>query len=213
VSLLLTAAVLGVAWIVGIVAHDALHWNGSGVMLAVGGVALALSVFLYRWRQRALPNVAMLASVLVIVGGLFAWPGLDPAPLWVGLSMWAVGAAWAMLGLGAWIGPQRVAAGFGVVVALVAIQVASFDHARSAMLSVGIATASAAIAWGVVRATSYLVTIGALGVLVLVPQLVTQAFGSTAEVLVTMLVFGLLLVVLSVRVARGRSVPAKRDAS
>ena len=213
VSLLLTAAILGVAWIVGIVANDALDWSSAAVMLSVGGSSLALSAMLYRWRKRALPNVAMLASALVIVGGLFAWPGLDPSPTWVGLSMWAVGAAWALLGLGHWIRPEGVAAGFGAVVALVAAQVSSFDDSRLAMLSVGFATAGAALAWGVARGATYLVTIGALGVLVLLPQFVTHIFGSTAAVLVTMLVVGLLLVVVSVRVARGRTAPVKKVAA
>ena len=51
---------------------------------------------------------------------------------------------------------------------------------------------------------TYLVAIGAIGVLVFVPQLVIRAFGNTVGALVTMLVVGLLLVLVAVRLVRGR---------
>ena len=211
VSLLLTAGIVGVGWIVGVVTNDVLNWAGYTTTLAVGLVALVLATGLYLWRPRALAQLAMLASALTIVGGVFGQPGLDGTTVWLGLTFWAVGLGWALLGLGEWLRPTVVAVGFGAVVALVAAQIGSDGDARPATLALGLATAGALLARGVARAEAYLVTIGALGVLVFLPQLVIDIFGDAIGALITMLVVGLLLVVVSVRLARGRaaSVAAK----
>jgi hypothetical protein len=208
VSLLLSSGVLGVAWMVGILANDQLRWESSSVVLAVGIAALVPAVIVYRWRNRALPQLVILASLLVIVGAVLGRPGVDATGAWIGLSMWAVGAAWALLGLGRWLAPDRVAVGLGSVVALVSAQIGSLDRERLALLAVGLVTAALLMARGVAKATTYLVTIGAVGVLVFLPQAVVELFGATVGALATMLVVGLLLVLASVRLARGRSAKA-----
>ncbi len=211
VSLLLTAGIVGVGWIAGIVSDDVLDWTTPNSMLAVGLVALVLATGLYLWRPRALAQLAMLASTLTIVGGVFTRPGLDDSSVWLGLTLWAVGIGWALLGLGEWLRPTVVAAGFGAVVALVAAQIGSDGDARPAMLALGLATAGVLLARGVARAEAYLVTIGALGVLVFLPQLVIDIFGNAIGAIITMLVVGLLLVVVSVRLARGRAASAAEE--
>ena len=205
VSLLLTAGVGGVGWMVGIVAKDVFRWADSTTFLAVGISSLILSGALYGWRPRALPQVASLASALIVVGAIFNRPGLDGTSTWVGLSMWAVGVAWALFGLGGWLRPVPVAVGFGSVVALISAQVASAGEQRLALLLVGLATAGALLARGVGRGAAYQVAIGSLGLLTFLPQVVVHIFGTAIGAMVTMLVVGLILVVVSVRLARGRS--------
>ena len=205
VSLLLTAGVGGVAWIVGIIASDVLKWGSASSLLAVGVSSLILSGALYRWRPRALPQVAALASALIVVGAIFDRPGLNGTSTWLGLSMWAVGVAWALFGLGGWLRPTPVAVGFGSVVALISAQVGSTGDQRLALLFVGLATAGALLARGGGRGAAYQVAIGSLGLLTFLPQVVVHLFGTAIGAMVTMLVVGLILVVVSVRLARGRS--------
>jgi hypothetical protein len=205
VSLLFIAGIGGVAWMVGIVSNDVLHWADSSTVLAIGACSLILSGALYRWRERVLPQVAALASALIIVGAVFDRPGLNGTSTWVGLAMWAVGVAWALLGLGGWLRPTPIAVGFGAVVALIAAQIGSVGEQRLALLLVGLATAGALLARGVGRAAAYQVALGSIGVLVFLPQVVVHIFGSAIGAMVAMLVVGLLLIVVSVRLARGRS--------
>ncbi len=212
VSLLLTSAIGGVTWIVGIVVYDAVSWSSTIGIIVVGVTILVLATFLYLWRNRALPQVAMLAGALLIVAGCFTGTGLHDAGTWGALTSWAVGLAWALLGLGGWLRPAAVAVSFGTSTALVSAQVASFGGFRLVMLIVALATAGAVLGRGVVRAEAYLVTIGSIGVLVFLPQLVVHLFGNAIGALVTMLVVGLLLVVVSVRLARARS-PRSTEAS
>lgn len=213
VSLLVTAGVAGVGWTVGIVADEVFHWFAHDVALAVGLVSLVLATLLYLWRPRALAQIVMLASVLVIVGAIFSRPGLDGTSTWLGLTAWAVGLGWALLGLGEWLRPVVIAAGFGTVVALVSAQIGSEGSARLAMLGLGLATAGVLLGRGVARAEAYMVTIGAIGVLVFLPQVVIDIFGNAIGALITMFVVGLLLVVVSVRLARGRGAAAKDGAA
>jgi hypothetical protein len=205
VSLLLTAGIGGVAWIVGVVSNDVLRWGASSTLLAVGVISLILSGALYRWRARALPQVAALASALIVVAAVIDRSGLDSTSTWLGLSMWAVGVAWALSGLGGWLRPVPVAVGFGSVVALVSAQIGSAGEQRLALLLVGLATAGALLACGVGRGAAYQVAIGSLGLLTFLPQVVVHVFGTAIGAMVMMLVVGLLLVVISVRLARGRS--------
>ena len=72
------------------------------------------------------------------------------------------------------------------------------------MLTIGLVTAGALLARAVALEATYLVAIGAIGVLVFVPQLVVRLFGKGVGALVTMLVVGLLLVLVAVRLVRGR---------
>jgi len=213
VSVLLTAGVAGIAWLAGIISDEVLGWAGENVALGVGTVALALSLLLYSWRERALPQLAALASAILVVSAIFARPGMGDSAVWAGLAVWSVGAAWVLLGLGRWLRPEAIAVGFGAAVALIGVQVASFDDLRVIMILLGLATAGALLWRGVAAAETYLVTIGAIGVLVFVPQLVIELFGDAVAALVSMLVVGLGLVLLAVRLARGRKPKDAESAS
>ncbi len=78
------------------------------------------------------------------------------------------------------------------------------DDGRIVLLSLGLVTAVALMTRGILRAETYLVAISSLGVLFLLPQLVFEIFEGAIGALVSMLVIGLILVLLSVRIAKGR---------
>ena len=204
VSVLLAAAVGGACWIVEILLTAETGWRARDIALTVAFAALALSIPLYLWRHRALPQLIMLASVMVVVETVLARPAFTGDFPWWGLSAWAIGVAWVLLGLGKWLEPGPVATVAGSLVALIAAASASGGEDRTLMLTIGLVTAGALLARAVALEATYLVAIGAIGVLVFVPQLVVRLFGKGVGALVTMLVVGLLLVLVAVRLVRGR---------
>ena len=205
VSVLLTASVLGATWIVGILLAEATALRGYDVALITAAAALVMAVALYRWRGRALPLLAMLASSVAIVIATFARPTLNQDGAWGGLAAWALGAFWVLLAWGRWLKPEPIAAAAGSLLAIVgAIVGAATGHSNLAVLALGLLTAGALMTRAVLRGTTYLVAIGAVGVLIFIPWLVTDIFGNTVGALVSMAVVGLLLILVSVRLARGR---------
>jgi hypothetical protein len=204
VSVLLTASILGATWIVGILVSEATALRGYDVALICAGAALAMAVALYRWRARALPLLVMLASSLAIVVAVFARPALAGEGMWGGLSAWALGTFWVMLAWGRWLTPEPIAAAAGSLLAIFGALSGSSGESKFVMLTVGLVTAGALMTRAVLRNTTYLVGIGALGVLIFLPQVVIHVFGNTIGALVSMAVVGLLLVLVSVRLARGR---------
>jgi MFS family permease len=204
VSVLLTASVLGATWIVGILVAELSALHAYDVALVCAAAALAMSVALYRWRARALPLLAMLASSLAIVIATFARPALSQEGTWGGLAAWALGAFWVLLAWGRWLKPEPIAAAAGSLLAIFGALAGSSGESRLAMLVVGLVTAGALMTRAVLTNTTYLVGIGAVGVLIFLPQVVIRIFGNTIGALVSMAVVGLLLVLVSVRLARGR---------
>lgn len=212
-SVLLSGGVAGVGWLTTIVAADVLDWADADVGLAIGVATTVVSVPLYLLRRRALPQLTVLVSASVLIGALLARPALEPSPAWVGLTFWTVGVVWLLLALGGWLQPTRVAAVVGGVVALVAVQVASFDDARTVLLLLGVATAAALIGLAIAAGGVHHLTVGAIGLFVLVPQLAFELFGDAIGAPATLLVVGLLLVLLAVGLGRARRevVPADTE--
>lgn len=204
VSVLLVGGVVGVVWIVGIVVTDIAGWRENDIALAVGGAALAMALPLYVRRRRALPQLATLTGALILVVAIFARPAFTGDVSWLGLAVWSVGAAWALLALGKYLEPEALAAATGTAVAIIGVAAAAYGPARVAMLIIGLTTAGLVLARGVLRDATYLVAIGAIGVLIFFPQLVIHLFGDSAGAMIAMLVVGLMLVLLAVRLVRGR---------
>jgi hypothetical protein len=205
VSVLLTAAVLGATWTVGILVSELTGLHAYDVALVSAAAALVMAIALYRWRARALPLLAMLASSLAIVIATFTRPAFaQDEGTWPGLAAWALGAFWVLLAWGRWLKPEPIAAAAGSLLAIFGALAGSSGDSRLAMLVVGLVTAGALMTRAVLKNTTYLVGIGAVGVLIFLPQVVILVFGNTIGALVSMAVVGLLLVLVSVRLARGR---------
>lgn len=203
-SVLLTGAAGAVAWLVGMVAAVDLGADAAEVGLAAGGAALVFAAPLYRWRRRALPQATVLASVVVVAVAALAVPTLSPEGLWFGLVLWTIGVAWVLAAEGGWLPPSWVAGVLGGVTALVGIQVASFGDGRAPLLGLGVVTAAAAVAIAVISDAPQHLAVGAIGLFVLVPQLVFELFGDAIGAPATLLVVGLLLVLLAVGIGRAR---------
>ena len=203
-SLLFSGAVLGVGWCALILGEDVLRLPGEDVALMVAVAATAAAWPAYVTRRRALPQLTLLVAILATIGALFARSPLPPEPLWGGLTIWAVGIAWLLLGTGRWIEPRRVAEIAGGIVALIAIQVASFDDARRVVLVLALLTAAGLVMLALNSDRAHFLALGAVALFVFVPQLVFELFGDAIGAPATLLVVGLLLVLLAVGLGRAR---------
>jgi hypothetical protein len=174
-SLLFSGAVIGVGWCALIVAEDVLGLREEDVALIVGVAAAAAAWPAYVTRRRALPQLTLLASLLVTIGAVFSRSPLPLEPVWGGLTFWTAGIAWLLLGTGRWIQPRRVAEVAGGVVALLAIQVASFDDARRLTLTLAVVTAAGLVMLAITSDRVHHLAVGAVALFVFVPQLVTPS--------------------------------------
>jgi MFS family permease len=210
-SVLLTAAVMGVGWFAFVVADDLLGWREAQMAFAVGTAALVVALPLYLLRPRALPQVTLLGSVLIVVTAALSLPQLPPEPVWYSVTVATVGVAWLLLGVGGWLRPGPLAETLGAVVAVLALQSGSFEH-RVLILTLGVAVAAALVALAVTTDRVHHLVVGAVGLFLFVPQLVFELFGDAIGAPATLLVIGLLLVLLAVGIGRARREVANRPA-
>lgn len=203
-SVLLTSGVVGVTWLAGTVAYDVLDLRGEHVALVIGLVATAASLPLYLWRPRALPQLALAASLLTTVISALTLTDLPVEPLWFGIAILGLGAAWLLVALGGWLMPRVLAEIVGSGLMLLGAQVASFDSPRLVGLILGALIAGGLVGLAVARGGLHYLVLGALALFVLVPQLVFELFGQVAGAPAALLLTGLLLVLLAVGLGRAR---------
>jgi hypothetical protein len=204
VSVLAVGSLGGVAWLTTIVVTEETAWQMRDVMLAVSLVAFAFAIPLYMVRRRAFPQLAAFVSLVVLSAVVFARPAFTGGVSWGAIMVWAVGVAWVLLALGGWHKPAELAIATGSAVALIGATTAAAGDGRSWLLWLGLATATALVWRGVAMDQTLMVGLGAIGVLIFVPQIVLEVFPEGSSAIVAMLVTGLLLVIFSVGIARGR---------
>lgn len=201
-SVLFSVGVLAVAWFAGLFADEVVGVRGAVIAVTAAAAAAALAVPLYLWRPRGLPQATALAAVLATALSLLSLPTLTPDTVWFGLVAWAIGIAWLLAGLGRWALPAGLAGVLGGVVALLGVQFAAFDGERLLLLLLGVATAGALVGLAVRADTLHHLVVGAIGLFVLVPQVVFELFGDALGAPAALLVVGLLLVLLAVGLGR-----------
>ncbi|MEX2324476.1 MAG: hypothetical protein WD576_01885 [Nitriliruptoraceae bacterium] len=207
-SVLLTAAVAGVAWLASVVAIDLVGMTGAAVSLTAGAAALISAIVVYAMVTRALLQVAIAVAALVTALSAISVPILSPSALWYGLLVGALGAAWLLLARGGWLHPVILADIIGAGLMLVGAQVASvdfaFDGQRAGAVSAGLVVAALLVLVAVRADALHFLILGALGLFVFVPQLVFELFGDVIGAPATLLLVGLLLVLLAVGLGRVR---------
>ncbi len=204
----LTAVVLtnpeGADWINSVFSLGVTNWRFREIALTIALVMFALAAALYPFRRRAFPQLATFVALLVVVGTVFARPAFTGGVSWGAIVIWAVGVAWVLLALGEWHEPPELAIATGSAAALIGAIAAAAGDGRGWLLWLGLATAVALMWRGVIFDTILMVALGAIGVLVFVPQIILEVFPEGSGSIVAMLVTGLLLVVFAVGIARER---------
>lgn len=206
VSVLWLGTVLGAGWFAGIVAGDVAGLEEELLALSVGSAALVTAAALYALRRRALAQLAVLVSLLVVAMAALSLPALPPHPGWYGLTAIGVGVAWFGLGRGGWLQPRIVAEVAGAAVAVFACQV-PWEGRAWLLPAVGVVIAGGLIWLAVTSEALHFLVVGALGLFQLVPRLVFELFGEAIGGAASMLVVGLLLVLVAVGLGRaGREI-------
>lgn len=206
VSVLWLGAVVGVGWFAGIVAGEFAGLEDERLALAVGAAAFVVATVLYLLRQRALAQLAVLASLLVVATAALSLPDLPPHAGWYGLTAVGVGAAWFGLGLGGWLQPRLVAAVAGAAVMVFACQF-PWEGQEWLLPALGVLIAGGLVWLSVATDALPFLVVGALGLFQLVPRLVFEVFGEAIGGAASMLVVGLLLVLAAVGLGRaGREI-------
>lgn len=203
-GVLWAAAAVGGAACAGIVAADVVATDPELVASSVGivGALIALPLLL---RRPCLPlQLAALASLITTAIALLFVGSLRPDVFWDGVLVATIGGVWLLLGRGGWLLPRRTAEVLGGVIVLAGAQLGSFGDVRELALGLGLLAAGGLVVLAVSGEVRAHLVVGALGLFVLVPQLVFELFGDAIGAPATLLVVGLLLVLLAVALGRAR---------
>lgn len=201
-SVLFTGAIVGVGWLAAIVASDVLSLDEGQIGVAVGGATLLVALPLYLVRQRALPQVTVMVTIVILALSALSLTAIDLDPVWYFVVTGSIGAVWFTLAAGGWLRPRVVGEVTGAAVTLLACQAPVGDWPW--LMVLGALLAGGLVGLAVVTDRMHHLAVGAIGLFVLVPQLVFELFGDSIGAPAAMLVIGLLLVVLAVGIGRAR---------
>jgi hypothetical protein len=202
-SVLFTGAIAGVGWFAAIVATEVGTLDGGQIGLAVGGATFAVALPLYLLRQRALHQLTVLVTTIIVAVSALMLPAMEVDPIWYGLTVSAIGAGWFALAYGGWLHPRFLGEVTGSALAIVALQVTGRADQFWPMF-LAVALAGGLIALAVVSDRLHHLVVGAIGLFIIVPQLVFRLFGDTLGAPAVLLIIGLLLVLLAVGIGRAR---------
>jgi hypothetical protein len=202
-SVLLTSAIIGVGWFAAILATEVGSLREGEVGLVVGGAALVAALPLYLLRKRALHQLTVLVATIVVAVSALSLPAMEVDPLWYGLTISAIGAGWFALAYGGWLPPRFLGEVTGSALAILALQVTGRAD-QSWPMFLAVALAGGLIALAVVTDRLHHLVVGAVGLFIIIPQLVFHLFGDTLGAPAVLLIIGLLLVLLAVGIGRAR---------
>jgi Predicted membrane protein (DUF2157) len=179
-----------VAFFAALFAVDVLELSGEAVAL-VAGLATAAQAGLLWWRRpRPLQQLACLAGVVAATGGGVAVAG--GSQTLVGLSIWAVGMLWLLLGWRGMLPPTVVALLAGGVVLVFGAQAMAAGWEAAGLL-LGLASAAGLLVAGTTGRRLALAGVGIFGVVMFLPATVVHFFAGTVGVPVLILLAGVVL--------------------
>jgi hypothetical protein len=198
-----------VAFFAALFAAEVLELSGEAVAL-VAGLATAAHAGLLWWRRpRPLQQLACLAGVVAATGGGVAVAGGSETV--VGLSIWATGVGWVLLGWRGLLPPAVVALLVGAVVLLFGAQAMAAGWEAAGLL-LGLASAAGLLAVGTTGRRLALAGVGIWGVVMFLPATVVHFFAGTVGVPVLILLAGVVLLTVTL-VLLGVRLPWSRAAT
>ncbi|MEX1176938.1 MAG: DUF2157 domain-containing protein [Nitriliruptor sp.] len=204
VSVLQVGVVAGSTWCAAIVGDELVGMGHEDLTLLLGVVATLTALPLYLGRRRALPQLALLAALLTVLGAVLLRPDLGEEPFWYALPFAALGAVWFLVAEAGSLHPRRVGATTGAVLTLLSLQCGAFGDQRVLGLLLAIAAAAGLVGAAVAGGGVHHLGVGAVGLFLFVPQLVFELFGDAMGAPATLLLVGILLVLLAVGLGRAR---------
>ena len=201
-SVLWLLSTVSLAAFAGTLADQVWGFGPASTTLVIAAASAAYGAALWRRTRAVLQHLAVFASVAVLAGTVVA--RLDPGlGAWgPGLAIWALSVLWGVAVMRGYLPPGATgyfAAGVGVLAgAQLTMQVA-------AGYALALATVTGLLAVGVLLRQAWLVILGALGVLLVTPQITTRYLPVSAATPVAIFVVGMVLVVSAVWLARRRA--------
>ena len=200
-SVLWLLSAVSLAAFTGMLADQVWRFGPAGTTLVASAAAAAYGAALW-WHTRAmLQHLAVFASSAIFVGtAVYQFgPGIeDWGP---GLAIWALSVLWGVAASRGYLPPGAtgyVAAGIGLLTgAQLTMQVAG-GH----VLAIG--TVAGLLAAGVLLRQAWLVALGAVGVLIVIPQTTSRYLPTSAAAPVAIFVTGVVLLGSAVWLARRR---------
>jgi len=198
-SVLWLASSAALAALLGLGASEWSSWADEGVAtLAALGTALYSAVLWWSHRH-LLQHVAVFVAMLVGVGaGVSLMPDAGGLP---GLAFWGVGAAWLALAWGGLVPGRQVGTVLGAV-GMVVGATTMLDEGWGVVLA--LATVSALVGLALTFRDLYLLGIGAIGTLMVLPPIMDKYFPGALAPALALLCLGVLLVVAAVVTTRRR---------
>lgn len=201
-SVLFTGSIVGVGWLAAIVATDVVSLDDGQIGVAIGAATLLVALPLYLLRQRALPQVTVMVTVVILALSALSLTAIEPDPVWYFVVAGSIGAAWFALAAGGWLRPRVIGEVTGAALTLLACQTPAGDWPWLMLL--GALLAGGLVGLAVMTDRMHHLVVGAIGLFLLVPRLVFELFGDSIGAPAAMLVIGLLLVLLAVGIGRVR---------
>ena len=195
-------SVASLAGAAAILTAEILHLAGEPAAFTSAAAAACYAAALWLLRRNALQHLALFATTTALVGAgvSWAWPGLRA---WgPGLGIWVLSALWWLAVSRGYLGPRPagdVAAALGLLVGAQLTMELAAGHVLA------VATVAGLLIAGVAVRRVWLVALGAVGVLLVVPQTAVRYLPASAGAPLAVFVVGLTLVAVAVWLARHRT--------
>jgi hypothetical protein len=206
-SVLWTLSTASLAAFTGVLASEVGGFDPNGTTLTLSAAAGVYAGVLW-WRTRApLLHVTTFAYAAVLTGAAIATAGPGLGVWAVGLGVWCLSALWGAAAFRGYFVPRDV--GYVVAAAgLLAGAQLTMGAATGHMLA--LATVAGLLAAGVALRRVWVLALGALGVLTVVPRTVTRYLPQGLAAPLAVLIVGLVLLGLALWLAKTRRTPKSR---
>lgn len=196
-AVLWTASLVALAATLVVLSVDVLDLGGQSIVLLASAGSTVLGLLLHRRDNSFLLQVATGVAVIAASGSAAAVvvePETTP-----GAAIWAVGAAWALLGWGGVLRPRQGVMAVGGIAMMVG---AMFTIDHDAGVAAAILTAGLLVGLSLVTRDPILLAVGVLGAFQALPVAVSRWFPDSVVAPLLLVLLGLGLVALAVLVIR-----------
>jgi hypothetical protein len=201
-SVLWLMSTVSLAAFTGTLAGQVVSFSPASATLVTAAATAAYGAALW-WRTRAvLQHLAVFASAAVLVGTAVYQLGPGTGAWGPGLGIWTLSALWGAAVIRGYLTPAATgyfAAGAGLLAG------AQLTMQTAAGPVLAVVTVAGLLAGGVLLRQAWLVAVGAVGVLLVVPQTATRYLPASAAVPVAIFVTGVVMLGSAVWLARRRA--------
>jgi hypothetical protein len=201
-SVLWLMSAASLAAFTGVLADQVWKLSPASTTLVTAGAVAAYGAGQWRRTRAVLQHLTVFASAVVLVGTAVAQLAPGAGAWGPGLGIWALSALWGVAVLRGYLPPGSTgyfAAGFGLLAGAQLTMQVPAGHVLA------LATVAGLLAGGVLLREAWLVALGAVGVLLVVPQTAGRYLPTSAATPLAIFVAGVVLVGFAVWLAKRRA--------